>query len=267
MIIFLTVKIFKNNILNIWNYQIDDYLRPKLRKLVFLVLIQYLYIIENMLNYSGENIVLLTGQSLNSGSIGEKWFVTNQLLKFEDIIDGKTVITPVVTIIHTEGLKFQILNNQFVIFIEKLNDEISIKKAMEIIQKIIKDKVLTPVIAIGFNFHYITEGLKSTEEVTTKLSFNSKNAFHSFLNKQENKRFGSYTSMDFLNSRLRIDIKPHQKEGENPENLETLNASFNFSLNISEETDSQEIGTFLSNFESFKEHSFKSVEIINGIIK
>jgi hypothetical protein len=221
-----------------------------------------------MLKFAGQNIVIVSATDINTSVMGEKWFIQKNFLSADEIIDGKTIITPVYTVIHSKDFRIQVLNNQIAIFIEKLeNDSELTGKAISLARKIIESKALNSVMSMGTNFSYITDRMENIEEMTTKLSFNPSNKFHQHIKGNDKKRFGSYTSFDFLDARLRIDIKPEYSIESKIEYSEVLIAQFNFHKNFNEENSTIEAFDFLENFEAFKNYSDETVDIINETIK
>ena len=219
-----------------------------------------------MFKKSGENIVLVAN-SIDASVLSESWFIKNEILTPEDIEIGKGLLTPVVSQVFTKDYYVQTFNNQVAIFITKVAYDNTFLESIKTKLKQIIDAIpSTQFLAIGVNFHFDTTQNENVHDITEKLSGNKNNTLYSFLDsKKDDVRFGSYIKLNFLDTRLRVDIKAYNDEV-NPL-LEYVRISMNFNKNFSETEFGDEFDSFLSNFEKYTEQSKQVISKAESLLK
>lgn len=151
--------------------------------------------------------IVIVARDFNPTIFKPFWLKKNDIF-LEQELQGSVVITPAAVQIPTENYQFTVLPDRVQMVIprnySKAEDDIN-----RILGGIVKTLPHTPYTALGLNFNYLiapdSEGKFS--EWNRKLfasSFSRKIRY----SKDNNARFGSYVSFDFLGARLKIDIKP-----------------------------------------------------------
>ncbi len=216
-----------------------------------------------MFKQVSENIVIVVNY-IDPSIFSEKWYIKNGIFGVDDILDGKNVIAQEVSLVYSKNMYVQITHNQIAIFLQNFEyNEDVISKVKEIIEKIFKNNESSVIVACGINHNFETEEVDNTEAITKKLQFSQSLKLHQLL-AGDNMRFGSYISKDFLNTRLRIDIKPFyslQNIGK-----EQLKVNFNYHKAISNDKKMEELSEIVVNWKAIKENSSATVASIQEIL-
>lgn len=195
----------------------------------------------------GQTVVILA-QTFNPSVFNQHWLIKNEFIKDEDI--SNSIFTPGITQLVTPAYNLIVVPEQLQFIQNNVNIkfEESLKNCLNpIIEKLQE----VPYTAVGINFTWIIE---DTEKKINQLSkeffyIDESNIFNSF--SSSDARFGSYMSKDFLNSRLKLDVKPINIKENNSIKKEFIQFAFNFHIDLSVENCAQELLISLSNFSLF----------------
>lgn len=196
------------------------------------------------------NIVILG--EFQPAKFDKLFFVKNNLIAEEDFLDG-TIITSSLVKITTKKLIINIVQNQIILVNKSKTQSILLKQISE---NIISESNST-ITAVGFNFKWFLfmDDVKS----------HTKSKFYSTSNTVLNKHFdstdtayGFYVSKDFLNSRMKLDVKPKSLKEINSANSRMI-LSFDFNFHIDNSSNKDDINKSIDNYNSYRK---KAQEII-----
>lgn len=179
----------------------------------------------------GGSAVILA-QSFNTSIFNHYWLINKGIIGI-DKIQPNSLIVPGMSQIFTpdfslqvtqEQLQFAAINNDFEKFEHFLNN--SLTKIVETLPEI-------PYRALGINFTcLISDTEKSISDLSRELFYTPQLKINSFF-EDSNSRFGTYLSTNFLDSRLKLDIKPVTLNDANPQlKKEFIQFAFNFHIDI-----------------------------------
>lgn len=206
--------------------------------------------------------VVVVANNFNPSIITQQWLVSNNVLD-----EGSDNIHQ----IFTPGF-ISVVNNDFQLTVvpSQLNFEINspnqkFESCISKLNCILKSLCDTPFVAVGVNFQWsITDSIDSISIISRKL-FGKEGGVYSEFVDVENARYGTYMSKDFLNARLKLDIKPvAQTSTIKVESLplEFLLATFNFHKDLSSEERSKELLEVIQNSTHFLSESEKIVNAL-----
>jgi hypothetical protein len=217
-----------------------------------------------MLKPRDNNIVIVLS-FIDPLNFGETWYIKNDIFSVNEIQSGKSLLAPEASQVNTKDLIVQITPTQLAIFFQNgFNPEV-IDKLKKLVNKLFENNTTLQVIAIGANHSFESEDLANPSKTTTQLHSVPGIKLHELL-KGDNMRYGSYISKDYLNTRLRIDIKPYMKDAKNKNN-ERLKVSFNYHKDLDNQNRMAEIYGFIDSLKEFRDYSIKTSEGIDNLIK
>ena len=173
--------------------------------------------------------VVIVARHFNPSILDRHWAITNGILSENDFEQG-CIFTPVLSQINARDFKLLITPDQLQLVPSDFSHEagaIILSKVGAIVERLPH----TPYVAIGLNFiwHIIPtdEGMRA---LSRRLFFKEDNPIYQSFD-TDNALFGAYLSKNYLNSRLKLDIKPAtiMHEGQLSE---LLQFSFNFHRDI-----------------------------------
>lgn len=181
--------------------------------------------------------VVILAQSFNTSIFNHYWLIKNGIVS-EDMILPNSLIVPGMSHIFTpdfslqvtqEQLQFTSIKNDFEVF--KLNLHKSLAGIVNKLPEI-------PYRALGINFNcLISDSDKNISDLSKELFYSPQLKINSFFSDKET-RFGSYLSTDFLDSRLKLDIKPVFLNEPNSQNKkEYIQFVFNFHIELNNSHD------------------------------
>ncbi len=207
-----------------------------------------------------KNIVL--AGFFDPSAFDKLFFVKNEILNEDQILAGSIFDGNSVQLI---GISFHILvlSNQVIITDLKPNENTPIDKT---ILSIISAGKISKVIALGINFHWFLEDKsKSLEQFSKDLFYNDKIKILADFFKSANSAFGVYASTDFMNARMKLDVKPNTiteiNQTGNVLNKQVLNFAFNFHFEIKNPSDNSEMLQYISEYNSYKQETEKIMSI------
>ena len=179
----------------------------------------------------GSSIVILA-QSFNTSIFNHLWLVNRGIVTEEKILPN-SLIVPGVSHIFTPDFSLQVTQEQ--LQFNCTNDNISNFKS-NIDSSLVKIVSLLPEMpyrALGINFNcFISDPEKTIPELSKELFFIPKLNINSFFETKD-ARFGTYLSCDFLDSRLKLDIKPvHLNITNSQVSKELIQLTFNFHIEL-----------------------------------
>lgn len=209
--------------------------------------------------------VVLVASGFDPSVLGTHWLVEKGICTSEDLLPNATV-TPDFAHLATKNFQLVVLKEQLQFYPNSREPE-RIKDNMERVLPLILSKmqpVLFNAMGCNFDWHLNPETLK-LEQFTREIFPNTQTKlFHAF--EQEDSRFGSYMSRNYLNCRLKLTIRPVNvtvvNEG-NSETSETVQFSFNFHKDLSSVTDKlADVLAELKNFQKYQQESERTVNLI-----
>lgn len=203
-----------------------------------------------------KNIVLVG--KFNPASFDKYFFIKNEILKEEEILTGS--IFGALGGMQLVSNKYNIIISINQIIISATNPEKDDDEIEATIISLIKGAKKVNVVALGMNFHWhIEDSEKSMEIISKEFFYNDKlDLFTKFFN-SEDALFGAYASINYMDSRLKLDIKPNNII-DNASKKNVMNFAFNFHFDIVNRDDNSELIKYLSDYNAYKE---KSEEIIS----
>lgn len=161
--------------------------------------------------------IVILAKDFNPTIFKPFWLKKNDIF-FEQELQGSIVITPVAVQIPTENFHFTVLPDRVQMVMPRNYSEAE-NDVDRVLGGIVKTLPHTPYTAVGLNFNYLI-----APDSEDKFSEWNRKLFASSLSrkiqspKDNNSRFGNYVSFDFLETRLKIDMKPIKALG----NIESL---------------------------------------------
>lgn len=132
-------------------------------------------------------------------------FIKNKILKEDEILDQSLFLPENVNIVTRD---FNIIINPNQLIISSLNGYH--KKLSEILLKILNVTEILTLNASGFNFRYFIKPIYNESEISEFVKskfYNPNNPIQSeYFN--EDSMFGFYSSKNFKNTRMKLDVKP-----------------------------------------------------------
>lgn len=207
-----------------------------------------------------QSIVVLA-QSFNPSVFNRHWLIKNNFIEEESVLPN-SIFVPGVTQLSTKKFNLVVVPEQlqFNIGHQSVNLDDEIKNTLlPIIEKLQE----IPYKAVGLNFNwFVNDSEKSIKELCQELFFISESKlFQKF--ETENSRFGSYMSMDFGKSRLKLDIKPvNSLEIKTKESSEYIQFAFNFHIVLKLDDSAKELIDTLKQWSNFKNESKKIIDLL-----
>lgn len=203
--------------------------------------------------------VIIVADKFNPSLFSQIWLDKHGILP-EQESKGDQINTPVFVLAQSELFSLQV-------WPERL--QFSYKAAAEDATELIRNRVgrivellpHTPFTAAGMNFtwHVSMEDSLSFPAVD-KSMFWRDSSLHSLFDTKD-ARFGGYFSKNFLGTRLRLDIKPVNKNG-----LEFFQAAFNFHVDLAKGDPVELILRNLQDWEALKKHSEQISDVIDAFV-
>ena len=187
--------------------------------------------------------IVIVAHDVNISIFKPLWLVKTNIFR-EDELQGNIIVSPVSVNIPTDNFGFVVFPNRIQMSIPHLYPEAQ-SDINRILGGIVKTLPHTPYTAMGLNCEYLSapEDEKAFESWNKNL-LSSKFSNIVLTSKNSNPRFGGYFSYDFLEARLKIDIKPivaepdikrHSKSWSRGQDLIRINFNLHHDINGSEE--------------------------------
>ena len=188
-------------------------------------------------------------------------FIKNKIIKEEDI-EHSSIFLPEIVNLESEKFKLVINSNQIIISTNPEN-KVDISKFL---LKFLSLFVEVNLNASGFNFRYFVEPKLDNSEIDVfikKNFFNPNNKIQSQFFNDDNSTYGFYSSKDFKDTRLKLDVKPVNLNTPNL-NLKSVQFEFNFHKDYDLKDNSFEKLNELLN--SYKVYKNECKNIINSLL-
>lgn len=149
---------------------------------------------------AGKNIVFVG--RFEPAKFDKFFFIKASILKEEEISET-SVFRPEMVHVHTSDITILILPHQIIITQLKIEGD----RVKEVSSLFVSASSLE-VSAMGINFTWHVFPTGRFETYTKNYFFNEKNKMFLYFFDTEDSAYGSYVSKDFMNGRLKLDIKP-----------------------------------------------------------
>jgi hypothetical protein len=179
-----------------------------------------------MLNTDQATIVL-AANTFNVSIFQQAWLLENEVIRREEFSGGDNIFTPMAVNISNSDFSFLVVPERIQL-VAKRNFNQAGQNFSRIIGKIADCLPHSPISALGLNFDFSVP-ISEADEFFTKhreLFVCSSNPLGDFFT-SEDTRFGVYLSKNYLDGRLRLDMKPVMR-GE----TEHFKLSFNYHRDI-----------------------------------
>jgi hypothetical protein len=193
------------------------------------------------------NIVLAGG--FNPSMFDKLFFVKNKIFTEEEI-KPDSIITVMGVRVMCEKYSVEINPLQIITF----SNSIECKKdnIIQVVISIINAANLNNITAIGMNFTYITDDVQSLEDLTRGYFYTDQiKLFADFFNEKD-AMFGVYTSKNFKDARLKLDVKPNIiKEGNELKNKMVLTFNCHFDVKKIKDENQTEVINYLNEYDQY----------------
>jgi len=216
-----------------------------------------------------EQTVVVVANDVNISIFKPWWLIANGIVQESEVISDNVVISPVAIHIPTVGFELGIFPNriQMVFYPNSDNIQESINRIMgQIIQKLPH----TPYTGIGLNYNYLLSLEKSNFYSWTKKNLSSDFTNSITIDDNSKPKYGSYLSFDFLDGRLKLDVKPvtgndqiSSVDSDWLQGKDLIRANFNFHYDINVQRNS--IENMLNILKLWVKNLAKADEIINKL--
>lgn len=208
-----------------------------------------------------QNVVIVT-QDVNTTMFNQYWFIHNGIFCPEEIL-ADSIFVPGLTNLSTQECNLIITPNQFQFNVKSddltMSCECITKRLIRIIEKVSGAGIQMK--AIGLNFIWkIFEENSDIHQFSKRLFYLPSSNLHQVFD-VENARFGTYVSKDFLQSRLKLDIKPVISDGTGEPN-EFILASFNFHRDLTIDNSEQSTTELLEQLKSWNLYYDESARLV-----
>lgn len=209
-----------------------------------------------------EQTVVILAQGLKPSAFNQHWFIKNEIIKDESEISPNSIFTPDITKISAS--KFQVIVTPNQIQIAPSRD-IDLQDCITNILVPILNKIENVLFsAIGLNWGwFVYDSDHSFQKFNKQFFFKDSFPLYSYFD-QADARFGTYMSKSFLDSRLRLDVRPIRisDEKSHQNEKEFLFFRFNFHTDLTQDNKLSQLLEILS---KWNEYSNEANSIINSI--
>ena len=158
--------------------------------------------------FCGPSSTVLVANDVNVSIFKSAWFGRNQVISEDEMLDD-VLISPGIVQIPTRNFQVIIVPNRIQFFLPPQRFDVGQQEIDRVLGTIVRLLPHTPYTAIGLNFEYIVTPPSADTFYEWNRKWFSAPLVEKFPEaKDKTSRFGSYFSMDSLEMRLKIDIKP-----------------------------------------------------------
>lgn len=208
------------------------------------------------------NIVLIG--AFNPLDFDRYFFIKNEIINGEEI-DGQPLFLP--ELVQLIIPNFQIIINHQQIIINEIKSNNDSDEIAKILIKIVESSSTVIITGSGLNFNWFisesNEG-KTVAELSKELCFNNNNKIQTSFFNDGDAKFGFYSSMDMMNTRLKLDAKPinYREIGKLEEGI-ALKFEFNFHKDYKERDKSKtELVELLQKYADYKNKAKEIIEVL-----
>ena len=200
---------------------------------------------------AGSNCTIVA-TSFNPSVFTQLWMADNQIIARDDFQAGG-VFTDIVVQAQAGRFAIVVLPQQLML-IPRTPEDAAQAIAAPPLQAIVQKVPHTPFVAVGLNFVWQTEPLEAAGS-TTRTLFAPPSRLSTRFGASD-ARFGSYLSMDFDGSRLRLDVRPIRDL--TAPGKERIQCAFNVQRELAEKTPEQKVASIselVNQWDRLKEHT------------
>ena len=208
-----------------------------------------------------KNIVLIGG--FNPSYFDKFFFIKNKIFDENEILKNSNFGSLGVVNLLTTKIQLIISPNQIIITSQIPEDDSVLLN--NILLKIIIDSNLLNISAVGINFQWsINDETKKIEELSKELFYNKNNKLTDNFFNTDDSRYGIYLSKNYLDSRLKLDIKPvFSKNLINNTEEDFIQFGFNFHFDIKSDDKINKISKILNDYHSYESECIKLATVYN----
>ncbi len=208
-----------------------------------------------------QNVVIVT-QDVSTTMFNQYWFIHNGIFSPEEIL-ADSIFVPGLTNLSTQECNLIITPNQFQ-FNVKSDDSTTGRKCiterlMRIVEKVSGAGIQMKAIGLNFIWKIFEENI-DIPQFSKRLFYLPSSHLHQVFDVKD-ARFGTYVSKDFLQSRLKLDIKPVISDGTGEPN-EFILAAFNFHRDLTIDNGEQSTVELLEQLKSWNLYYDESARIV-----
>jgi cellulase/cellobiase CelA1 len=200
-----------------------------------------------------QNVVIIA-RNFNPTIFSQLWLVKEGIISESDFIPP-LVFSPFAVDFRTNQFHLLVVPDRIQLTFSQPKSE-NQNVLYNILGKIIKTLPHTPYVAIGFNNNFIfTPEDQSDYAIKLKNTLIADNnpLYPNFLS--DDSRFGFYCSKNYLEMRLRLDVKPRQITSQQGMKTESITFDFNYHYDLCEANKVKEIESFLEKWTQTEELS------------
>lgn len=209
-----------------------------------------------------QNVVIVT-QDVSTTMFNQYWFIHNGIFSPEEIL-ADSIFVPGLTNLSTQECNLIITPNQFQFNVKSDDSTTSCKciteRLMRIVEKVSGAGIQMKAIGLNFIWKIFEENIGIPQFSKRLFYLPSSNLHQEF--DVGNARFGTYASKDFLQSRLKLDIKPVISDGRTGDPNEFILASFNFHRDLTIDNSEQSTTELLEQLKSWNLYYDESARLV-----
>jgi len=199
--------------------------------------------------------VVVVARNFNPSIFTQQWLIEKGVL-VADVAVGPQIFTPQFVHVSNDGFRLTVLPEQLMFEVINSPQESFVKRVNEKLIPILSALNETPFAAVGVNFQWHIDDKDRTIATVSKDLFDKGVGIYSEFSTSD-ARYGAYMSKDFLNSRLKLDIKPVIERQESGLSREFIVSAFNFHKDLFSADRHNELLRVVRNCDSFLQESNK----------
>ena len=205
--------------------------------------------------------IVIVAQSFNPSIFNQHWLIKNNFVDETDIA-ANSIFMPGVINLFTKNYNLLVLPEK--LQFQLINSGTSFKSDIEkALLPIIEKLPEVPYKAIGINFSWhITDTEKSIIELSKELFYFKESKLHQNFN-SDNARFGAYMSNEYMQSRLKLDIKTVKAvEINTSKEEEVIQFAFNFHIDFNVDNCQDLLIGSLNDWEEYRKEAERIINIL-----
>ena len=208
-----------------------------------------------------QNVVIVT-QDVSTTMFNQYWFIHNGIFSPEEIL-ADSIFVPGLTNLSTQECNLIITPNQFQFNVKSDDSTTSCKciteRLMRIVEKVSGAGIQMKAIGLNFIWKIFEENI-GVPQFSKRLFYLPSSHLHQVFDVKD-ARFGTYVSKNFLQSRLKLDIKPVISDGTGEPN-EFILAAFNFHRDLTVDNSKQLTVELLEQLKSWNLYYDESARLV-----
>ena len=201
--------------------------------------------------------VFVVARNFNPSIFTQQWLINKNVIDEGDS-DGQQIFTPQFVHVSNNRFRLTVLPEQLIFETENSPEETFVEIVNTKLTLIINALNETPFVAVGVNFQWHVIDTEQNIGGVSKSLFDKGTGIYSLFS-TEDARYGAYMSKDFLNARLKLDIKPIIDQN-NDDKKEFIMPAFNFHRDLSSDKKEEELFEMIEKCGLFLEESKKIVD-------